>query len=157
MLAFTSDHGTEFLDHGQHFHGHTVYGELNRIPMFFWGPEFVPAGVRIPTTVQNLDFMPTVLELAGLPSPEAAQGQSLVPWFEAGGEEAKAAGKGWRRAPAITEKQHKRQIHFPQRSELFARLGALQCPNGRAASTVLTECLQSTPSRPKPWIRIERP
>ena len=66
LLAFTSDHGTEFLDHGQHFHGHTVYGELNRVPMFFWGPSYVPAGVRIPTTVQNLDFMPTVLDLAGL-------------------------------------------------------------------------------------------
>jgi arylsulfatase A-like enzyme len=104
VLGLTSDHGTEFLDHGSHFHGHTVYGELNRVPMFFWGPAFVPAGVRIPTTVQNLDFMPTVLELAGLPIPEAAQGQSLRPWFDAGGEEAKAAGKGWRRAPAITEK-----------------------------------------------------
>ena len=44
LLAFTSDHGTEFLDHGKHFHGHTVYGELNRVPMFFWGPSYVPAG-----------------------------------------------------------------------------------------------------------------
>ena len=103
LLAFTSDHGTEFLDHGNHFHGHTVYGELNRVPMFFWGPSYVPAGVRIPTTVQNLDFMPTVLDLAGLEIPEAAQGQSLRPWFDAKGEESGAAAKGWRRAPAITE------------------------------------------------------
>ena len=103
LLAFTSDHGTEFLDHGNHFHGHTVYGELNRVPMFFWGPSYVPAGVRIPTTVQNLDFMPTVLDLAGLEIPEAAQGQSLRPWFDAKGEESGAAAKGWKRAPAITE------------------------------------------------------
>ena len=104
LLAFVSDHGTEFLDHGQHFHGHTVYGELNRVPMFFWGPSYVPAGVHIPTTVQNIDFMPTVIDLAGLPIPKAAQGQSLRPWFEAEGEESVAAAKGWRRAPAITEK-----------------------------------------------------
>ncbi|HVR28598.1 MAG TPA: sulfatase, partial [Thermoanaerobaculia bacterium] len=106
VLAFTSDHGTEFLDHDQHFHGHSVYGELNRVPMFFWGPSFVPAGVRIPATVQNLDFMPTVLELAGLPVPEAAQGQSLLPWFGAGGQESVAAANGWRRKPAITEKPY---------------------------------------------------
>jgi arylsulfatase A-like enzyme len=104
VVGFTSDHGTEFLDHGGHFHGHTVYGELNRVPMFFWGSSYVPAGVRIPATVQNLDFMPTLLDLAGLDPPEAAQGQSLVPWFDAGGAESKAATGGWRRVPAITEK-----------------------------------------------------
>ncbi len=106
LLAFTSDHGTEFLDHGNHFHGHSVYGELNRVPMFFWGPSYVPAGVHIPTTVQNLDFMPTVLDLAGLELPEAAQGQSLRPWFDAEGQESGAAAKGWKRAPAITEKAY---------------------------------------------------
>jgi len=106
LVAFVSDHGTEFLDHGQHFHGHTVYGELNRVPMFFWGPSYVPAGVHIPTTVQNLDFMPTVLDLAGLPIPKEAQGQSLRPWFAANGQEADAGAKGWRRVPAITEKSY---------------------------------------------------
>ena len=30
LLAFVSDHGTEFLDHDRHFHGHNTYGELNR-------------------------------------------------------------------------------------------------------------------------------
>ena len=95
---------TEFLDHDQHFHGHTVYGEINRVPMFFWGPSYVPAGVRIPATVQNLDFMPTILELAGLSAPAAVQGQSLRPWFDAKGQEAAAAAKGWKRGPAITEK-----------------------------------------------------
>jgi arylsulfatase A-like enzyme len=104
VVGFTSDHGTEFLDHGGHFHGHTVYGELNRVPMFFWGPSYVPAGVHIPATVQNLDFMPTMLDLAGVDRPEAVQGQSLLPWFGAGGTESKAAAEGWRPVPAITEK-----------------------------------------------------
>jgi arylsulfatase A-like enzyme len=103
LLAFVSDHGTEFLEHGRHFHGHSVYGELNRVPMFFWGPGFVPAGVRVPGVVQNLDFMPTVLEVAGLEVPEAAQGHSLVPWFTARSE-AEATAAGWPRRPAVTEK-----------------------------------------------------
>jgi arylsulfatase A-like enzyme len=104
VLAFISDHGTEFLDHDAHFHGQSVYGELNRVPMLFWGPGFVPAGVRVPATVENVDFMPTILELTELEKPEGAQGQSLVPWFAAAGSESAAAEGGWRRKPAITEK-----------------------------------------------------
>lgn len=103
LLAFVSDHGTEFLEHDWHFHGQSVYGELNRVPMFFWG-QGVPVGVRVPGTVETIDFMPTLLEIAGLEIPAAAQGQSLVPWFEAGGDVATAGSAGWRRKPAITEK-----------------------------------------------------
>lgn len=106
LVAFLSDHGTEFLEHGAHFHGQSVYGELNRVPMFFWGPGFVPAGVKVPGTVEILDYMPTVLDLAGIDIPERAQGQSLVPWFAAGGDESAAVGAGFRRKPAITEKAY---------------------------------------------------
>ena len=104
VLAFVSDHGTEFLDHDAHFHGQSVYGELNRIPMFLWSPGFIPAGVTVPGTVETIDLMPTVLEIAGLEIPAAVHGQSLVPWFDAGGDETAAGQAGWRRQPAITEK-----------------------------------------------------
>ncbi|MCP3957236.1 MAG: sulfatase-like hydrolase/transferase [bacterium] len=104
LIAFTSDHGTEFLDHDEHFHGHTVYGELNRVPMLLAGPG-VPAGVVVPQTIQSIDLMPTVLEVAGLDPPEGMQGQSLVPWFSATGAEDAADGR--RRAhPAFTEKAY---------------------------------------------------
>lgn len=104
VLALVSDHGTEFLDHDHHFHGHSVFGELNRVPMFFWGPGHVPAGKRIPARVQTLDLMPTLLELAGLEVPKAAQGQSLVPWMRAAEGEVP---EGFRERPAFTEKaQH---------------------------------------------------
>ncbi len=109
VLALVSDHGTEFLDHGYHFHGHSVFGELNRVPMFFWGPGHVPQGRRIPARVQTLDLMPTVLELAGLEVPAAVQGQSLVPWMEVAEGEVPAGEvpEGFRSRPAFTEKpQH---------------------------------------------------
>ncbi len=95
LIAFTSDHGTEFLDHDQHFHGHSVYGHLNRVPLILKGPG-VPAGVKIEPTVQTIDLMPTILELAGVEAPEKMQGQSLVPLIRGDG--------GWRDRPAITEK-----------------------------------------------------
>lgn len=46
--------------------------------------------------MQTIDLMPTVLELAGLPVPEAIQGQSLVPLFA--GDEPRLSSR-----PAITE------------------------------------------------------
>lgn len=81
LMGFVSDHGTEFLEHDAHFHGHTAYGELNRVPLFFWGPSFVTQPQTVSATVQTIDLMPTLLELSGLPVPEAAQGQTLIPFF----------------------------------------------------------------------------
>lgn len=79
LVAVVSDHGTEFLDHDAHFHGHTVYGELSRVPLILWGPGFVPAGVKIPGPVQTIDLMPTLLDFSGVTVPESLQGRSLVP------------------------------------------------------------------------------
>lgn len=96
LVAVVSDHGEEFLEHGGHSHGHTVYGELNRVPMLLWGPAFVPRGVRVDAIVETIDLMPTLLELSGLTVPELAQGQSLTSLFGSDGVER------WNR-PAITE------------------------------------------------------
>lgn len=102
-IVFLADHGEELLDHGQHWHGPTVYAELTEVPLLFWAPGYLPSGVEAPQTVQLLDVMPTVLDLAGLPVPEAAQGQSLLPLIaslDAGEEE---ASRGWRARPAFSE------------------------------------------------------
>jgi arylsulfatase A-like enzyme len=96
VVAVVSDHGTEFLEHGRHFHGHSTYGDLNRVPMVFWGPGFLPARGMVESTAQTLDLMPTLLELARLPVPDGAQGRSLVPLFA-------ADGPGLPRRPAVTE------------------------------------------------------
>lgn len=95
LVGVVSDHGTEFLDHDAHFHGHTVYGELSQVPMILWGPGFVPAGTRISGPVQTIDLMPTLLELSGLAIPEQVQGRSLAPAIT--GEQA------LRPQPAFTE------------------------------------------------------
>ncbi len=81
LVVFTSDHGEEFLEHDQMFHGHTVYGELTNIPLIVRQPGTVPQGVVVEETVQSIDILPTVLEMSGLPVPEEAQGRSLAPFF----------------------------------------------------------------------------
>ncbi len=78
VVAFVADHGTEFLDHGRHWHGHSVYGELNRVPLILRGPG-IAAGRLRSDTVQTIDLAPTLLTLSGLEVPTSLQGHSLTP------------------------------------------------------------------------------
>ncbi len=96
LVAVVADHGTEFLEHGGHSHGHTVYGELNRVPMLLWSPGYVPKGRKVDATVQTIDLMPTLLELSGIPTPENIHGTSLRALFSDDGS------IGWNR-PAFTD------------------------------------------------------
>ena len=47
LVAFIGDHGEEFLEHGQTWHGHTLYGELVNVPLLLWWPGGVPAGQTV--------------------------------------------------------------------------------------------------------------
>ena len=97
LVVLVSDHGEEFLEHGRHFHGNYTYGEMTNVPLVLWGPRWVPPGTVVTETVQTIDMMPTVLELAGLPVPEHVQGQSLVPLLGGPGT--------WTARPAISERR----------------------------------------------------
>jgi arylsulfatase A-like enzyme len=88
LLIVTADHGEELMDHG--FIGHpstsfkgSSFDEVLRIPLIMHGPG-LPAGGRIQVQVQNVDILPTVLDLLDIPALESAQGQSLVQLIEGG-------------------------------------------------------------------------
>ena len=102
LLAFVSDHGEEFFDHGWGWHGNTVYGEAVNVPMMLWWPGVVPSGVVVDETVESISLMPTLLELSGVSVPEGAQGQSLLPLM-AGSDD--PASLGWERRPAYSERK----------------------------------------------------
>jgi arylsulfatase A-like enzyme len=116
LVAFTSDHGEEFLEHGAMFHGQSVYGELTRVPLVLWGPGRVPAGAVVEETVESVDIMPTLLELAGVAPPPGVQGRSLVPLLAAsrGGT---APTSGWTARPAVTEKRPESDPNSPTRGD----------------------------------------
>jgi arylsulfatase A-like enzyme len=105
LVVLTSDHGTEFHEHGRIFHGHTLYGELTNIPLVIRWPARVPAGRAIDDLVQSVDIMPTMLDLTGLSHPQGLQGQSLQPFLAAS---APAGGSGswpgWMPRPTISER-----------------------------------------------------
>jgi arylsulfatase A-like enzyme len=103
LIAFVADHGEEFLEHGNHWHGHSAYGELVNVPMFITWRGVVPEGLVIEKTTQSIDLMPTVLELARLPVPDEAQGTSLLPLLASPDE---PAALGWSERAVFTERKN---------------------------------------------------
>jgi arylsulfatase A-like enzyme len=100
LIALLADHGEEFLEHGRSFHGYSAYGEMVNVPLVLWWPGVVPAGTAVDETVETIDVFPTLLELARLEVPPAAQGQSLVPLLTG----SRARELGWRARPAFAER-----------------------------------------------------
>lgn len=80
LIVVTSDHGEEFFDHGDCWHGHSLYEETIRVPLVLRLPAGAHAGAVVGHPVSLIDVMPTILEIAGVAVPETVQGRSL---FEA--------------------------------------------------------------------------
>jgi arylsulfatase A-like enzyme len=83
VVVITSDHGEEFMEHGGVLHGETHYQEMLRVPLIFRGAG-IPSGVRLPGPVSLVDLFPTVLDLLGVPIPDA-DGLSLRERWESPG------------------------------------------------------------------------
>jgi arylsulfatase len=71
-VILTSDHGDEFLDHGQKGHGHSVFNELLHVPLIVKAPHLgdairhrVPQDLTVDCPVGLIDIFPTIAELAG--------------------------------------------------------------------------------------------
>jgi arylsulfatase A-like enzyme len=78
VLVVTSDHGTEFGEHGREGHALGVYVEQNHVPLIVRHPSLV-AGGRIATPVSLIDIAPTLLAFAGVEPPATFAGHSLLP------------------------------------------------------------------------------
>jgi arylsulfatase A-like enzyme len=77
FVVVLSDHGEEFLEHGQIGHRNTQFIESLRIPWIIVGPDLEPAVVARPAGLA--DVMPTLLDLMGIAIPPKVRGESLVP------------------------------------------------------------------------------
>ena len=82
LIVYTSDQGFYMGEHGW-FDKRFMYEESFRTPLLMR----LPGGKRgdIPQLVQNIDYAPTFLELAGVSVPADIQGESLLPLLK--GEE----------------------------------------------------------------------
>jgi arylsulfatase A-like enzyme len=89
VVVVISDHGEEFLEHGSVLH-EKLYATVTRVPLILRVPGR-PGGVAVPDVVETIDLMPTLLELAGVAPPPAAQGRSLLPMVDRRPGEARRA------------------------------------------------------------------
>jgi arylsulfatase A-like enzyme len=78
LVVYTSDQGFFLGDHGW-FDKRLMYEESLTMPLLVRYPPLVTPGSTCADPVLNVDFAPTVLELAGVPVPDWVQGRSLVP------------------------------------------------------------------------------
>lgn len=76
LLIFSSDHGEEFWEHGGYYHGHSLYDELARVPLWIRGPG-IEAGA-LPGPGSLVDVLPTVAALIGLPPDTGWSGRPLL-------------------------------------------------------------------------------
>lgn len=81
LILFTADHGELLGDHGLLYKGPWLYEGLVRVPMILKGPG-VPRGLRTSALFENVDILPTLMELAGMGIPYGVQGISQVPVLE---------------------------------------------------------------------------
>lgn len=88
VVIFTSDNG--FLC-GSHGYGSKVlpYEEASRVPLIIYDPRHENSGrqLRSDALTGNVDFMPTMLELAGVETESDVDGKSLVPLYDEPGAE----------------------------------------------------------------------
>ncbi len=77
LIVLMSDHGEQFYEHGGFAHGQNLYQETVKHLFAVKLPGQMNAGAVIPENVQEIDILPTLLDLAGVPVPSYCPGSSL--------------------------------------------------------------------------------
>ena len=87
IILVTSDQGFYLGDHG-FFDKRFIYEESLRMPFMVRYPERIKAGSVNEDIITNIDFAPTLLDLAGIDIPKDMQGTSFVPQLESNNKSA---------------------------------------------------------------------
>lgn len=93
IVIYSADQGFYLGEHGW-FDKRWMFEESLSMPFLIRWPGVVKPGSRNASLIQNIDYAPTFLDVAGVPVPKEMQGRSLVPVLKAGNE----TPSGWRDA-----------------------------------------------------------
>ncbi|MFN7980234.1 MAG: sulfatase-like hydrolase/transferase [Vicinamibacterales bacterium] len=83
-IVLVSDHGQGLGDHGEQGHGLLTYEEALRIPLIVKQPIGEKSRAHIAAVVQQIDVVPTILDLAKAPGASGLRGRSLTPLLGGG-------------------------------------------------------------------------
>jgi arylsulfatase A-like enzyme len=109
IVMYMGDNGFSFGEHGLIDKRH-AYEESMRVPMLVSCPSFIKPGSVTEALVQNIDVAPTLLEYAGISTPENMQGKSFLNVL---------AGKSQSHRDKIFYEYYW-EYHFPQTPTMFA-------------------------------------
>ncbi len=93
IVIYASDQGFYLGEHGW-YDKRWMFEESFTMPFLIRWPGVVKAGIRSKALIQNIDYAPTFLEVAGVPVPDDIQGRSLLPVLKNDG----IAPADWRKA-----------------------------------------------------------
>jgi len=78
IVIYSSDQGFFLGEHGW-YDKRWMFEESFKMPFLIKWPGVIKPGIRPDALIQNIDYAPTFLEVAGVKVPEAVQGRSIVP------------------------------------------------------------------------------
>ncbi len=81
LIVFTSDHGDFNFEHGIPKKDLVLVDSLLHVPCILNLPGTIPAGIKPSAFCEEVDLMPTILDLLGIPSPLSVQGRSFTSLF----------------------------------------------------------------------------
>ncbi len=85
IIVYTGDQGFMLGEH-DYIDKRWMYDESMRMPFFVRYPKSIPASSRTDAIINNTDFAPTLIEMAGGQKPEYMQGKSFKTILETGKE-----------------------------------------------------------------------
>ncbi|MBM3882968.1 MAG: sulfatase [Verrucomicrobia bacterium] len=114
IVIYSSDQSFFNGEHGW-FDKRWIYEESLTMPLIVRWPGVAQPGRRVGALVQNIDYAPTFLEMAGSRAPSTVQGRSLVPWLRGQSPE------DWRRSIYYHyyDPGHGVQRHYGLRTERY--------------------------------------
>jgi arylsulfatase A-like enzyme len=83
IVVYSSDQSYYVGEHGM-ADKRWMYEESLRMPLIIRWPGNIKPGTQVDELVQNIDYAPTLLSAAGIPTPADMQGQSLLPLLAEG-------------------------------------------------------------------------
>lgn len=78
IIVYTADQGFMLGEH-DYIDKRWMYEESLRMPFIVRYPKWIKANSKNETLINNVDFAPTLLEMAGVEKPEFMQGRSFLP------------------------------------------------------------------------------
>ncbi|MHC4995734.1 MAG: sulfatase family protein [Planctomycetota bacterium] len=107
VVMYTGDQGMWLGEH-DYIDKRWMYEESMRMPLLVRYPRSIPAGSRSDALINNTDFAPTMLEFAGVKTPDYMHGRSFKSILETGKKPA-----GWRDATYYRYWMHLTSLFVP--------------------------------------------